>query len=88
MGFVTGLDYKNPYLSPYDEFQRWKHHPEVSKHLDDASCVAYGARCINEGGIQSIPKLTFPGGALIGKFFFLLCVFGAHCCNMKTNVGV
>jgi electron-transferring-flavoprotein dehydrogenase len=75
MGFVTGLDYKNPYLSPYDEFQRWKHHPEVSKHLDDASCVAYGARCINEGGIQSIPKLTFPGGALIGKFFFALCVW-------------
>jgi electron-transferring-flavoprotein dehydrogenase len=69
MGFVTGLDYKNPYLSPYEEFQRWKHHPEVVKHLDGASCVGYGARCINEGGIQSIPKLTFPGGALIGEFF-------------------
>jgi electron-transferring-flavoprotein dehydrogenase len=68
MGFVTGLDYQNPYLSPYDEFQRWKHHPEVVKHLEGASCVAYGARCINEGGIQSIPKLTFPGGVLIGTF--------------------
>ena len=66
LGFVVGLDYKNPYLSPYEEFQRWKHHPEVSKHLEDASPVAYGARCINEGGLQSIPKLTFPGGALIG----------------------
>ena len=74
MGFVTGLDYKNPFLSPYDEFQRWKHHPEVSKHLDDASCVAYGARCINEGGIQSIPKLTFPGGALIGKCCCIVCL--------------
>ena len=79
MGFVTGLDYKNPYLSPYEEFQRWKHHPEVVKHLDGASCIAYGARCINEGGIQSIPKLTFPGGALIGQFvsiyFFFIFIF-------------
>ena len=75
MGFVTGLDYKNPYLSPYEEFQRWKHHPEVVKHLDGASCIAYGARCINEGGIQSIPKLTFPGGALIGKFLIFINIF-------------
>ena len=66
MGFVVGLDYKNPYLSPYEEFQRWKHHPHVSKHLSNAQPAAYGARCINEGGLQSVPKLTFPGGALIG----------------------
>ena len=66
VGFVTGLDYQNPYLSPYEEFQRFKHHPKVSEHLQDAKRVAYGARCINEGGFQSIPKLTFPGGALVG----------------------
>ena len=90
MGFVTGLDYKNPYLSPYDEFQRWKHHPEVSKHIEDASCVAYGARCINEGGIQSIPKLTFPGGALIGKcfkfvglVFFVCCLCFSHFSHVR-----
>jgi electron-transferring-flavoprotein dehydrogenase len=65
-GFVVGLDYENPYLNPYQEFQRWKHHPEVAKHLEGGECVQYGARVINEGGFQSIPKLTFPGGALIG----------------------
>ena len=52
LGFVVGLDYKNPYLSPYEEFQRWKHHPAVAKHIEGGECVAYGARCINEGGLQ------------------------------------
>ena len=66
VGFVVGLDYKNPYLSPYGEFQRFKHHPEVAKHLEGGECIAYGARCINEGGLQSVPKLAFPGGALVG----------------------
>jgi len=66
VGFVVGLDYENPHLSPYQEFQRFKHHPAVSSHLEGGSCVAYGARVINEGGLQSVPKLTFPGGALIG----------------------
>ena len=53
-------------MNPYQEFQRWKHHPVVAPHLEGGECIEYGARCINEGGFQSIPKLTFPGGALIG----------------------
>jgi len=66
IGFVTALDYKNPYVSPYQEFQRFKHHPEVAAILAGGKRVAYGARAINEGGWQSVPKLAFPGGALIG----------------------
>ena len=66
IGFVTALDYKNPYVSPYQEFQRWKHHPDVAAILEGGKRVAYGARVINEGGWQSVPKLAFPGGALIG----------------------
>lgn len=66
VGFVVGLDYQNPYLNPYKEFQRFKHHPKVRQHLEGGECIQYGARCINEGGYQSIPKLSFPGGALIG----------------------
>ena len=66
VGFVVHLNYENPHLFPYMEFQRFKHHPEVAKHLEGGECVAYGARCINEGGLQSIPKLAFPGGALVG----------------------
>lgn len=116
MGMVVGLDYSNPYLSPYKEFQvryyydyyhhyyvylcchccyfyfgiqvkvnlptkstsftcrflcvyrsqRWKHHPAIAKHIEGGECVAYGARVLNEGGYHSIPKLTFPGGMLLG----------------------
>ncbi|KAG0145430.1 hypothetical protein CROQUDRAFT_658749 [Cronartium quercuum f. sp. fusiforme G11] len=66
IGLVVGLDYPNPYLSPYQEFQRLKHHPFFSKILKGGECLAYGARALNEGGYQSIPKLNFPGGALIG----------------------
>ncbi len=66
LGFVVALDYKNPFLSPFEEFQRWKHHPEIAKILKGGRRVSYGARAINEGGWQSIPKLAFPGGALIG----------------------
>tara|TARA_R110002072_G_scaffold81181_12_gene186114 strand:+ start:4348 stop:5994 length:1647 start_codon:yes stop_codon:yes gene_type:complete len=66
LGFVTALDYENPYVSPYQEFQRWKHHPEIAELLEGGKRVAYGARAINEGGWQSVPKLSFPGGALIG----------------------
>ena len=66
IGFVVGLDYENPHLSPYQEFQRWKHHPDVSKHLEGGTCIQYGARCLNEGGFHALPKLTFPGGALAG----------------------
>lgn len=66
IGYVVGLDYKNPYLSPYEEFQRMKTHPVIKKHLEGGTCVEYGSRALNEGGFQSIPKLTFPGGVLVG----------------------
>jgi electron-transferring-flavoprotein dehydrogenase len=66
VGFVVGLDYENPYLSPYDEFQRFKTHPEIRGFFEGGRRIAYGARAINEGGVQSLPKLTFPGGLLIG----------------------
>jgi len=66
LGFVVALDYTNPYLSPFREFQRWKHHPYISKTLLGGKRIGYGARALNEGGFQSIPKLTFPGGCLIG----------------------
>jgi electron-transferring-flavoprotein dehydrogenase len=65
-GFVVGLDYRNPWLSPFEEMQRWKTHPEMRKHFAGGRRIAYGARALNEGGLQSIPRLTFPGGALIG----------------------
>jgi electron-transferring-flavoprotein dehydrogenase len=66
LGFVTALDYANPYVYPYEEFQRWKQHPEIRAILEGGRRVSYGARAINEGGWQSVPKLAFPGGALIG----------------------
>ncbi|XP_064608643.1 electron transfer flavoprotein-ubiquinone oxidoreductase, mitochondrial-like [Liolophura sinensis] len=66
VGMVVGLDYKNPYLSPFREFQRFKHHPSLEPMFRSGTRVAYGARALNEGGLQSLPKLTFPGGALIG----------------------
>ncbi len=66
LGFVTALDYANPYVFPFEEFQRWKSHPAIREVLEGGKRVAYGARAINEGGWQSVPKLAFPGGALIG----------------------
>ena len=66
LGFVVHLNYENPYLSPYHEFQRFKHHPMVADLLKGGKRVAYGARAISEGGYQSIPKAVFPGGALLG----------------------
>jgi len=66
LGFVTALDYKNPYVYPFEEFQRWKQHPEIRAILEGGRRVSYGARAINEGGWQSVPKLDFPGGVLIG----------------------
>ncbi len=65
-GFVVGLDYSNPWLSPFDEMQRFKTHPAIRKHFEGGRRISYGARALSEGGFQSIPKLTFPGGALIG----------------------
>ncbi|MGO8915060.1 MAG: electron transfer flavoprotein-ubiquinone oxidoreductase [Stellaceae bacterium] len=66
LGFVVNLDYWNPHLAPFEEFQRFKHHPLVRPYLEGGKRIAYGARAINEGGLQSVPKLAFPGGALIG----------------------
>jgi electron-transferring-flavoprotein dehydrogenase len=66
VGFVVGLDYENPHLSPFEEFQRFKTHPAVRPMLEGGKRIAYGARALNEGGLQSIPTLVFPGGLLIG----------------------
>ncbi len=66
LGFVVALDYQNPYLSPFEEFQRWKTHPAIRAEIEGGRRVSYGARAINEGGWQAIPRLVFPGGALIG----------------------
>lgn len=66
LGFVTWLNYKNPHLSPFQEMQRWKTHPAIRAILEGGKRVSYGARAITDGGLQSIPKLVFPGGALIG----------------------
>jgi electron-transferring-flavoprotein dehydrogenase len=66
LGLVVSLDYKNPWLSPYQEFQKMKQHPVFRSVLEGGKCISYGARALSEGGFQSIPKVAFPGGALIG----------------------
>lgn len=66
VGLIVDLSYSNPHLSPFDEFQRYKHHPVVSQYLEGGTRVAYGARAITKGGLNSLPKMVFPGGALIG----------------------
>ena len=66
VGYVIGLDYKNPHLSPFDEFQRFKTHPKIKPLFEGGKRISYGARALNEGGFQSIPKLTFPGGLIVG----------------------
>jgi electron-transferring-flavoprotein dehydrogenase len=66
VGFIVGLSYQNPYLSPYEEFQRYKTHPEIRTFFEGGKRISYGARAITAGGLQSLPKLVFPGGALIG----------------------
>lgn len=81
LGFVVGLDYKNPYLNPYEEFQRWKTHKEIRKFLEGGTCIKYGARALNEGGYFSVPKLAFPGGLVVGcsaGFLNVAKVKGAH----------
>ncbi len=86
VGFVMHLNYKNPYLSPFDEFQRFKTHADVAKLLEGGKRIAYGARAITEGGWQSVPKLVFPGGALIGcsaGFVNVPRIKGAH--NAMTS---
>jgi electron-transferring-flavoprotein dehydrogenase len=87
-GFVIGLDYRNPWLSPFDEMQRFKTHPEVRKHFEGGRRISYGARALNEGGLQSIPDLTFPGGALIGDaagFVNVPKIKGTHT-SMKSGM--
>jgi len=81
IGFVVGLDYQNPYINPYEEFQRFKNHPSIRSVLEGGKRIAYGARVLSEGGLQSIPKLTFAGGALIGDsagFLNVAKIKGTH----------
>ena len=81
-------DYPNPYLSPYGEFQRMKHHPFFAKVLEGGKCISYGARALNEGGFQSIPRVAFPGGALIGDtagFLNVPKIKGIHT-SMKSGM--
>ena len=88
IGYVVGLDYKNPYLSPFQEFQRFKTHPQVAKYLANGERIAYGARALNEGGFQSIPKLEFLGGAIIGcaaGFMNVPKIKGTHT-SMKSGM--
>ena len=88
VGFVIGLDYTNPYLSPYDEFQRFKHHPAIQRTFEGGRRISFGARALNEGGFQSIPNLTFPGGALIGAaagFMNVPKIKGTHTA-MKSGI--
>ncbi|MEM1144239.1 MAG: electron transfer flavoprotein-ubiquinone oxidoreductase [Pseudomonadota bacterium] len=66
LGFITDLNYSNPHVSPYEEFQRWKHHPETLKYIEGGTRLTYGARAIVKGGLNSLPKMHFPGGLLIG----------------------
>jgi electron-transferring-flavoprotein dehydrogenase len=87
-GFVIGLDYRNPWLSPFDEMQRFKTHPEMRRHFEGGRRVSYGARALNEGGLQSIPRLVFPGGALIGDaagFVNVPKIKGTHT-SMKSGM--
>ncbi len=88
LGFVVGLDYANPHLSPFEEMQRFKTHPKIRPLLEGGKRIAYGARALNEGGLQSIPKLIFPGGALIGctaGFLNVPKIKGSHNA-MKTGM--
>ena len=87
-GFVIGLDYSNPWLSPFDEMQRFKTHPDMRKHFEGGRRISYGARALNEGGLQSIPRLVFPGGALIGDsagFVNVPKIKGTHT-SMKSGM--
>lgn len=88
LGMVVGLDYKNPYLNPYEEFQRVKTHPEFAKVLEGGECISYGARVLNEGGYHAVPRLHFPGGLLAGcsaGFLNVAKIKGSHNA-MKTGM--
>lgn len=82
------MDYKNPYLNPYQEFQKFKTHPEIRKHLEGGTCVEYGAWALNEGGYHSIPRMSFPGGLIAGcsaGFMNVARIKGAHTA-MKSGI--
>ena len=88
IGFITGLGYQNPYLSPFEEFQRFKTHPALRDYFAGGKRIAYGARAITAGGLQSLPKTVFPGGALIGDdagFLNAARIKGSHCA-IKTGM--
>jgi electron-transferring-flavoprotein dehydrogenase len=81
LGFIVALNYKNPHLSPFNEFQRWKLHPRIRHYLEGGKRIGYGARAVNKGGLQSLPKLSFPGGMLVGcdaGFLNGVKIKGAH----------
>jgi electron-transferring-flavoprotein dehydrogenase len=81
LGLIVALNYRNPHLSPFHEFQRWKLHPRIRHYLEGAKRISYGARAVNKGGLQSLPKLTFPGGMLVGcdaGFLNGVKIKGAH----------
>jgi electron-transferring-flavoprotein dehydrogenase len=81
LGMVVGLNYQNPYINPYEEFQRFKTHPQIRKFIDEGQCISYGARALNSGGYFAIPRLVFPGGVLVGcsaGFMNVLKIKGSH----------
>jgi electron-transferring-flavoprotein dehydrogenase len=81
LGLIVALNYRNPHLSPFGEFQRWKLHPRINAYLKGGKRIAYGARAVNKGGLQSLPKLAFPGGLLVGcdaGFLNSVKIKGAH----------
>ena len=88
LGCVTWLNYRNPHISPFQEMQKWKTHPEIAKILKGGKRISYGARAISDGGYQSVPKLAFPGGALIGDsagFLNVPRIKGTHT-SMKSGM--
>jgi electron-transferring-flavoprotein dehydrogenase len=81
LGLIIALDYANPHLAPFEEFQRWKLHPKIRQYLEGGKRIGYGARAVNKGGLQSLPKLAFPGGLLVGcgaGFLIGVKIKGAH----------
>lgn len=81
LGLIIALNYRNPHLAPFDEFQRWKQHPQIRRYLEGGKRIGYGARAVNKGGLQSLPRLVFPGGLLVGcdaGFLNTVKIKGAH----------
>ncbi len=88
VGFVVGLDYQNPWLSPYEEFQRYKTHPAIRGFFDGGRRISYGARALSEGGLQSLPRLSFPGGLLVGDTAGFLNVPKIKGTHMAMKSGI